>query len=94
MANPNPKTENLSPFQSKWNSGQTKTIRVPIALADQVLEYARQLGQGHDPTKDNQDSLDTGELKEILTEIRDLKGKGALNLAKSKANRALRLIGH
>lgn len=28
---------------SSWNSGRTRTIRVPIALADQLLEIARQL---------------------------------------------------
>ena len=41
--NPNPKTENLKPYQPAWNYGKTKTIRVPIALAEQVLEYARNL---------------------------------------------------
>ena len=28
---------------STWNSGKTKVIRVPIALAEQVLSMARQL---------------------------------------------------
>lgn len=30
----------------KWNSGRTKTIRVPEAIVDQVLEYARMLDEG------------------------------------------------
>lgn len=27
----------------KWNHGKTKTIRVPIDLADKILEYAQKL---------------------------------------------------
>jgi hypothetical protein len=30
-------------FKPQWNHGTTKTIRVPIAIAAQVLEYAREL---------------------------------------------------
>lgn len=33
--------------KSTWNSGKTKTIRIPEALADQVLEYAKQLDEGN-----------------------------------------------
>ena len=29
--------------QSKWKHGKTKTIRVPEALAEKILEYARNL---------------------------------------------------
>lgn len=32
--------------KSKWKSGKTKTIRVPIALADHLLELARVLDDG------------------------------------------------
>jgi hypothetical protein len=32
--------------KSTWNNGKTKTIRVPEALADQVLEYAKRLDKG------------------------------------------------
>lgn len=31
---------------STWNSGKTKTIRVPIALADQLMEMARSIDEG------------------------------------------------
>jgi len=31
---------------STWNQGKTKTIRVPIALADQLLEVARAMDNG------------------------------------------------
>ena len=33
-------------FSSPWRSGATRTIRVPIVLADTTLEYARQLDKG------------------------------------------------
>ncbi|MEG4396237.1 hypothetical protein [Microcoleus sp. BROC3] len=36
-------------FSSPWQSGATRTIRVPIVLADATLEYARQLGKGIEP---------------------------------------------
>lgn len=32
--------------KSKWRHGSTKPIRVPVALADQVLDFARALDQG------------------------------------------------
>lgn len=31
---------------STWRSGKTKMIRVPIALAEKILEYARALDSG------------------------------------------------
>ncbi|MGL5064660.1 MAG: hypothetical protein ACRC62_32155 [Microcoleus sp.] len=46
---------NLKHFEGKWKHGQTRTIRVPIALADRVLALARQL--------DKDESLDTAESK-------------------------------
>lgn len=36
-------------FSSPWKSGATRTIRVPIALAEATLEYARQLDKGVEP---------------------------------------------
>ena len=36
-------------FSSPWRSGATRTIRVPIALAEATLEYARQLDKGIEP---------------------------------------------
>jgi hypothetical protein len=34
---------NATTWQPAWHHGTTKTIRVPIALADQILEYAKWL---------------------------------------------------
>ncbi len=31
----------------KWKSGKTKAIRVPEALADEILDYAKKLDEGN-----------------------------------------------
>lgn len=47
-------TRGLTPYKPSWNAGATKTIRVPIALADSILEYAHKLDDGGDlPFTDN-----------------------------------------
>ncbi|MFN6485981.1 MULTISPECIES: hypothetical protein [unclassified Nostoc] len=33
--------KNSTSFSPTWNHGKTKTIRVPIVLEDQILDYAR-----------------------------------------------------
>jgi len=45
MANPKGNPQNLKSYKPKWKSGKTKTIRVPIAIANQVLEIARQIDE-------------------------------------------------
>lgn len=37
------KPRNPKGRESTWNYGKTRTIRVPEAIADQVLAYAREL---------------------------------------------------
>lgn len=47
-------TSKLTSFKPTWSSGTTKTIRVPISLADSVLAYARALDDGSElPVTDN-----------------------------------------
>lgn len=53
MANPRGNEATLKKFQPKWHSGQTRTIRVPIVLAEQILEYAHNLDEA--VTQENQD---------------------------------------
>lgn len=38
----------LTKWQPKWQSGATQTIRVPIVLADRILDLAHRLDQGED----------------------------------------------
>jgi chromosome segregation ATPase len=72
---PNPKGhENSikdSRFKAAWQSGPTRTIRVPIALAEVTLEYARQLDQGIEPrdtvqSSDNETSSDDSEPRDTV----------------------------
>ena len=46
MPNPNPKQENLNHFKPKWKNTPTKTIRVPVKFADELLAIARQFDNG------------------------------------------------
>lgn len=46
MANPRGNPATLTSYAPKWQSGSTQVIRVPIALADQILELAHRLDQG------------------------------------------------
>ncbi len=45
MSNPRGNESSLKKFKPKWYSGTTQTIRVPVALADQILEYAHKLDE-------------------------------------------------
>lgn len=45
MANPKGNEASLKKFKPKWQSGETRTIRVPIILANQILNYAHKLDE-------------------------------------------------
>jgi peptidoglycan hydrolase CwlO-like protein len=51
MANPKGNEASLknSRFKAAWQSGSTRTIRVPVVLAETVLEYAHRLDNGIEP---------------------------------------------
>lgn len=69
----------------KWNNGETKAVRIPIAIADQVLAVAKEIDSGKPTNNDcvtqslvdiekllatNQEySLEIGKLKAELTEL-------------------------
>jgi hypothetical protein len=46
MSNPKGNIETLKPYQSHWKSGATRTIRVPAALADELMAIAKRLDAG------------------------------------------------
>jgi len=71
MPNPKGHEDSIkdSRFEAAWHSGPTRTIRVPIALADATLEYARQLDRGIEP-RDTSEMLDCG-TDAVITEPRD-----------------------
>ena len=59
MPNPKGHEDSIkdSRFKAAWQSGPTRTIRVPIALADATLDYARQLDKKVEP----RDTADRGD---------------------------------
>ena len=71
MPNPTGHTDSIknSQFKAAWQSGPTRTIRVPIALAEVTLEYARQLDQGVEPRDTSE--LSGNELSTAIAEPRD-----------------------
>ena len=75
MPNPKGHEDSIkdSRFKAAWQSGPTRTIRVPIALAELTLEYARQLDQGIEPrdTRIQSDSLTHSKVDNVVSESRD-----------------------
>src|SRR4028119_659422 len=75
MPNPKGHEDSIkdSRFKAAWQSGPTRTIRVPIALAEVTLEYARQLDRGIEPrdTMIQFDTLTHSKVDNIVTEPRD-----------------------
>ena len=65
MPNPKGHEDSIkdSRFKAAWQSGPTRTIRVPHALAEVTLEYARQLDRGIEPR-------DTAKMQAELESIR------------------------
>jgi len=77
-----------SRFKAVWRSGPTRTIRVPIALADATLEYARQLDKDAEP-HDTADKRGDSELEKKQCQSYDTR-TGAEEVAWLKAeNRRL-----
>ena len=93
MANPKGNLETLKPYQAKWNSGTTRTIRVPVVLADQVLKYAHKLDDGEALTQVNDDSLVKmlGQVVQLLNEALPLKASAG-GAIKVKVREALMLL--
>ena len=81
MPNPKGHEDSIkdSRFKAAWQSGSTRTIRVPIALAEVTLEYARQLDHGLEPrdTRLRSDSLTHSKVDNIVSEPRDTAQKRA-----------------
>jgi hypothetical protein len=75
MPNPKGHEDSIkdSRFKAAWQSGPTRTIRVPHALAEVTLEYARQLDRGIEPrdTMIQSDSPTHSKVDNIVSEPRD-----------------------
>ncbi|MEG3923038.1 hypothetical protein QUA07_28570 [Microcoleus sp. T3_A4] len=75
MPNPKGHEDSIkdSRFKAAWQSGPTRTIRVPIALANATLDYARQLDQKIEP-RDTADSRSGSEVEKKQSQSRDTSG--------------------
>jgi len=75
MPNPKGHEDSIkdSRFKAAWQSGPTRTIRVPIALADATLDYARQLDKKIEP-RDTADSRSGSEVEKKQFQSRDTSG--------------------
>jgi hypothetical protein len=72
MPNPKGHEDSIkdSRFKAAWYSGRTRTIRVPIVLADATLDYARQLDNKLEP-RDTADSRSGSEVEKKQSQSRD-----------------------
>lgn len=67
MSNPKGNEATLVKYKPKWQSGKTQTIRVPIAIADQVLEAAKAIDSNQQLiTVTSETSFDKDKAKTIL----------------------------
>ncbi len=65
---------------SSWKHGKTSTIRVPLAIAPQILQYARALDSGELPSPETlQTAID------LFSELLDNKKYPVNNASKVKA---------
>jgi len=72
MPNPKGHEDSIkdSRFKAAWHSGPTRTIRVPIALANATLDYARQLDNTIEP-RDTADRRSGSEVDKKQSQSRD-----------------------
>lgn len=77
---------NLKHYKAAWRSGATRTIRVPVALAEATLEYARQLDEGVK-------SPDTSELNVEAKRLKDEVERLQNELSNLKADETFAVAG-
>ncbi len=89
MPNPKGHEDSIkdSRFKTVWHSGPTRTIRVPIALADATLDYARQLDQGLEPRDTGSKLVQqlTPDPAMMLSKLRGKRKKSKVELADVEA---------
>ena len=86
MANPNPNIDNLKSYKQKWLSGKTQTIRVPIAIAEEVMIIAHKIDKKQlSDTSDiinNQNKFSKQELFKLANKVLNQKKSARLSLEK------------
>lgn len=83
MPNPKGNVQTLTKYRPKWKSGETRTIRVPVILADQILGYAHQLDEG--AIAPNQSSqVDLNHLSQVIAWLEDVEQTPRNNFSREK----------
>jgi hypothetical protein len=83
MANPIGNPQNLKPYQGTWNHGNTRTIRVPVVLADQVLSFARSIDQGESQIE-NSSKIDSNHLCQVVELLEEVYKTPRNNFSREK----------
>jgi hypothetical protein len=94
MPNPKGHEDSIkdSRFKAAWQSGPTRTIRVPIALANATLDYARQLDKKIEP-RDTADSRSGSEVESEQSQSHDTNGSiDEVKRLKSECKRLQNLV--
>jgi len=87
-------TSKLTSYKPTWIHGTTRTIRVPIALANQTLKYARILDGGLEISAvTDPDILISDTIDRILTKINE-KQPGYRSNSAGKLLKDLRALGN
>lgn len=76
---------NLKPFKGKWQHYPTKTIKIPVVFAEQLMAIAEQLDVGNKID----DSQVTNELRDIIAKIEGEASGYKLNSSRQLINRLL-----
>lgn len=96
MPNPKGNPQTLKKYQPKWRSGDTQTIRVPIALTEQILRYAHQLDEGT-VTSTQSNHPDSNHLLQVIQWLEEVEKTPRNNFSKQKKEliqRAIELLKH
>jgi hypothetical protein len=98
MPNPNGYVPTLIPKESPWINKPTRTIRVPVVLANQILEYAYKLDKGEPVTQSvqppngypRQESLEA--LTQSIQMLKDVESTGRTNFNLTKKRKVSEVI--
>lgn len=88
MPNKRGHVETLTPFKTKWKNHPTQTIRVPVALAEEALAFARRLDEGESQGQE----LDNEALTQVIEILRELVDTPRNNFNATKKRRLTQAI--
>lgn len=88
MPNKRGNLASLTPFKTQWKHHPTRTIRVPVVLADEALAFARRLDEGEEQAQ----ALDNETLTQVIESLRELVDTPRNNFNAAKKRRLIQAI--